>query len=452
MSQLNENFVDKMRALLGEETEDFLKSLENPPQKAITINKDRLGDVEISKIIDFNISPIPQVDNGYYVDENISIGKTIAHHLGAIYSQEPSAMYPVEMLDITPGDIVLDLCSAPGGKSVQILEKLGGSGLLVANEIVYSRAKILYENLNRMGFKNFVITCASPSDFEKTKLKFDKILVDAPCGGEGMFRKKDFDFNAYNNASIETNAKRQLSILESIKGLLKDGGHLVYSTCTYDIEENEKVVANFLRENEEFTLLEYPRLNSDTVRGIKLDGVNTDFTCRRYPHKFNGEGQFMALMKKSGNDDFDYTTEDILADGFKGIYRKEIDTLKSETKEYLTLDSLNLAKKNDSVFILPDPLLDLRGLNVLSMGVLLGNFNKGIFKPAHIAFHSYPEIFKNKIELEKNQVSQYLQGLEIDVDDGQKGICVVTHQGISLGGGKIVNGRLKNYYPKELRN
>lgn len=441
-----------MHNLLGDELDDFLESLENPIKKAVTVNMSRLKNNQIEDIIDFVISPISQVENGYYVEEDISIGKTIPHHLGVAYSQEPSAMYPVEMLDITPGDIVLDLCASPGGKSIQILEKLQGKGLLVANEIMYSRAKILYENLNRMGFKNFVITCVSPSDFEKTSLKFDKILVDAPCGGEGMFRRKNFDFNAYNNSSIETNSRRQISILESIKELLKSGGKLVYSTCTYDIEEDENVVATFLEKNKNFTLLKYPRLHNDTVSGIKINEYNTQYTLRRYPHKFNGEGQFMALLQKDGEDPFDYTIDSILADGFKGIYRKEIDTLKIATKEYLNLYEINLAKKNDSVFILPDTLLDLRGLNVLSVGVLLGNINKDTFKPSHTAFHSYPEIFKNKIEIDRGDCEKYLQGLELDTETNTHGICVVTFKGIAIGGGKITNGRLKNYYPKELRN
>ena len=154
-------------------------------------------------------------------------------------------MYPVELLDIKEGDFVLDLCASPGGKSIQILEKLNGSGFLLSNEIVYSRAKILYEKLNRMGFNNFAITCNSPQDFIGSDLKFDKIIVEAPCGGEGMFRKDNFDLNAYKQSNIETNANRQMEILNCAKSLLKDGGHLVYSTCTYDRRENEQVIEKF---------------------------------------------------------------------------------------------------------------------------------------------------------------------------------------------------------------
>lgn len=451
MSQPKDIFADKMRALLGDETENFFKALESPPQKAVTINMSRLGRNAIEEVLDFPISPIPKVENGYYIDRDLSIGKTIAHHLGIVYSQEPSAMYPVEMLDITPGDIVLDLCSAPGGKSIQILEKLKGQGLLVANEIVYSRAKILYENLNRMGFDNFVITCNAPSDFEKTSLKFDKILVDAPCGGEGMFRRKNFDFNSYNNASIETNSKRQSSILNSIKRCLRKGGKLVYSTCTYDIEENERVVANFLKENADFQIQNYPRLQDVTTQGFEVNGEDTQFSLRRYPHKFAGEGQFMALMQKDGEEDIS-TCDEVIADGFKGIYRKELDQLKRVVGAYANINNTNLVKKNESIFLVPDTLVNLRGLNVLSIGTLLGNLNNNGFKPSHTAFHSQPQIFENSIELSREDTLKYLQGLEIDTDSNVVGIVVVTYKGIALGGGKIVNERLKNYYPRELRN
>ena len=231
-------FEEKMKVLLGDGFDNFKLSLDKPSQKAITINTLRIDLDTFKDLADFTYTPIPKISNGYYVD-SFRFGSHILNHAGIIYSQEPSAMYPVELLDIKENDLVLDICASPGGKSIQILEKLNGSGLLVSNEIVYNRAKILYENLNKMGFYNFAITCNNPKDFENLETKFDKILVDAPCGGEGMFRKDNFDFNAYKLINIETNAKRQLSILDSVKNLLKDGGRLVYSTCTYDIRENE---------------------------------------------------------------------------------------------------------------------------------------------------------------------------------------------------------------------
>ncbi|MGN0961184.1 MAG: hypothetical protein ACI4PF_03170 [Christensenellales bacterium] len=453
MQQFNESFVTKMQGLLKEQTPKFLEALNNPIKKAMTVNFGRLNRNNFNSLVDFDISPIPQVSNGFYINDEIKIGKHPLSHLGVIYSQEPSAMYPIQMLDIKEGEIILDLCASPGGKFIQILEKLNGTGLLVSNEIVYNRAKVLYENLNRMGFKNFAITCNSPADFEKTNLKFDKILVDAPCSGEGMFRRKNFDFQAYNNSSIETNSKRQLSILNSIKNLLKPNGKLVYSTCTYDIQENENVIVNFLKNNPNFKLIDYPRLNDVTSEGIKIEGFDTQFCKRRYPHLFEGEGQFMALLEKTDKQETETEKNDnFSASGYCNLFKKDIEVLRKEFENYANIQGLKLVKKNDNIFILPDTLLDFENLNLLSIGTLLGSIIKGTFKPAHNSFHTYPEIFKNNIELNDLQLDEYLKGLEIDIDSPLNGICAVSYKGIPLGGGKLINGRLKNYYPKELRN
>lgn len=451
MSGFSEDFKIKMEKLLREDTPKFFLSLEEPIQKAITVNFSRMSKEKFERVVDFNISQVPEVDNGYYVDNNLGIGKHILSHLGVIYSQEPSAMYPVEMLDVKPGDIVLDLCSAPGGKSIQILEKLNDNGLLVANEIVYNRAKILYENLNRMGFKNFAITCNSPQDYEDSSLLFDKILVDAPCGGEGMFRRKNFDFKAYNNASIETNTKRQLNILNSIKNRLKPNGNLVYSTCTYDIRENEEVIAKFLNENPDFEVIECAKLNNVTAEGIKIEPHNTNLCRRRYPHLFAGEGQFMALLHKKGKSN-ESPAFKFSANGYSGVYKKDLEILRQDFAKHVNIQNLNLIKHNDSIFVLPDITPDFNNLNLLSIGTLMGNISKGAFKPAHNFFHTFGTLFQNQIELSSTQVQKYLQGLEIDIQNEPTGICVVTHMNTPLGGGKIVNGKLKNYYPKELRN
>lgn len=447
---VNEEFQLKMQKLLGDSAPDFFSALDTPCKKAITLNLNRINKEKFEDLADFNYTPIPEVNNGYIV-ENLKFGEHILSHMGAIYSQEPSAMYPVEMLDIEKGDIVLDLCSAPGGKSIQILEKLDGTGLLVANEIVYNRAKILYENLNRMGFKNFIITCASPEEFQNTDLKFDKILVDAPCGGEGMFRRDNFDFTSYNLASIETNAKRQRSILDSIKNLLKYNGKLVYSTCTYDIRENEEVVKDFLEHNIDYSIINYPRLDNVTTQGVKIGNYHTEYCKRRYPHLFEGEGQFMALFQRENYENED-NLQKFYAKGYSPIYKKDVELLKKYFKDVADISNLDIYKRNDNYYAVPECDLDFNDINVLTPGVLIGSLNKGIFKIAHEFYHSYPELFFNQVELDINQIKDYIKGYEIDTDCNKSGICVVTHLGIALGGGKIVNGKLKNYYAKNLRN
>lgn len=442
-------FVDKMKGLLGSDAESFFASLESPSQKAITVNFSRIDRDTFESLADFDFKPIEAISNGYYT-ENLKVGSHIFNHLGLIYSQEPSAMLPVEMLNIEKGDFVLDISAAPGGKSIQILEKLDNSGVLVSNEIVYNRAKILYENLSRMGFRNFAITNNSPADFEKTNLKFDKILVDAPCGGEGMIRKNNFDMEAFSQSNIETNAKRQLSILNSVKGLLKDGGRLVYSTCTYDIRENEGVIAEFLKENPNFKIIKPDTLfDTVSVEGIKIEGFDTQFSKRRYPHKHPGEGQFMAILIKDGDEEIEL--EDFNSHNIAPVYRKDMHDIEREIKSVVDLKGLNLLKRNETIFITPDIPMDFGKLNLVTVGTVFGNLNKSTFKINHNFYHTYADRFTNTIDLDENQVYKYLHGEEIDIDDNIFGIVAVTHRGIALGGGKAVNGRLKNYYPKELR-
>lgn len=467
--ELSKDFILKMQNLLGAQSDAFFDSLNNPSTKAITVNYSRISGKDFKELADFKHEKIYATDNGFYTD-GLKFNENILSHLGAIYSQEPSAMFPVEMMDIKKGDYILDVCSAPGGKSIQILEKLSGTGMLVSNEIVYSRAKILYENLTRMGFDNFAITCNSPEDFEKTNLKFDKILVDAPCGGEGMIRKNGFDPDALKSSSIETNAKRQLSILNSVKNLLKDGGTLVYSTCTYDIRENEEVVAKFLKENPNFHLVEPDKkFDEVTVCGVTIEDLPTHYTKRRYPHLYKGEGQFMAVLKKDGKEDLTYLP--LTIDNIKPISRKDYSDIARELKNItdlggrtiqqlgltakhdsvIDLTGLNLFKRGDTIYTVPDLYIDLSKLNVLTVGTILGTLNKGNLKIHHNFYHTYPMRFRNRIDLDEEQAKKYLHGEEIDIDENLKGITAVTYRGIGLGGGKCVNGRLKNYYPKELR-
>lgn len=447
--QLSQEFINKMHNLLGEESSKFFESLNQPAIKGITVNYNAISRNLFEEMADFQHTPVPEVSNGYIVN-NLKFGNHILSHLGIIYSQEPSAMYPVEMLEIEEGDIVLDLCASPGGKSLQILEKLKGSGFLVSNEIVYNRAKILYENLSKSNYKNFAITCNSPSDYEKSNLMFDKIIVDAPCGGEGMFRKNDFDFNAYNNSSIESNAKRQISILNSIKGLLKKGGKLLYSTCTYDIRENEDVVGKFAQENN-FEILPNPRMNDVTSQGL-LSQYNdkTIHTRRRYPHIFQGEGQFMALLCNNNDTTLSQSPKMIIP-GYDVAYKKDMEILTKAFKGVANIADITIVKRNDNYYALPKTHIDLTSLNVVTIGTLMGSINKGVFKIAHEFYRAYSENFLRKFELNDNQVVEYLKGYEIDLNADIEGLGVVTYHNLPLGGGKAVNNKIKNYYPKHLR-
>lgn len=448
---LPQEFVDKMKSLLGRDSDDFFASLDKPSQKGITINTNRIDTKTFENCFDQKIEKIPLINNGYYVD-SFKFSENLFNHLGVIYSQEPSAMYPVELLDIKENDIVLDVCASPGGKSIQILEKLNGTGLLLSNEIVYKRAKILEENITRMGFDNYIISCNAPEDLQKANCLFDKILVDAPCGGEGMIRKNNFDINCYNPNAIDSNAKRQLDILESVKDLLKVGGNLVYSTCTYDIRENEQVVYNFLKNNSEFELVYNDKFKSICESGIKIADSNTDYTWRRYPHIHRGEGQFMALFIKKGEDKRVSTPKEYSIRGFEKVNNKELALIDRTLKGILDCNQIDFSylKKCDEIFVLPKEKLDVKNLNILSLGCSLGTIQKDNLKISHEFYHTYGNLFKQKIELNEEEARKYIRGEELDTSL-TNGIYAVTHLSIPLGGGKISNNRLKNYYKKNYR-
>lgn len=447
---LPNNFVDKINKLLGNESSQFFRALDNPPQKGITVNFPRMDKDTFVSHFEESIEKIPLVDNGYYVG-NFKFGENIFNHLGIIYSQEPSAMYPVELLDIRQGDTVLDVCASPGGKSIQILEKLNGTGLLVSNEIVFKRAKILQENITRMGYDNFIITCNSPEDYEDINFTFDKIIIDAPCGGEGMIRKANFDMNNYMPDSIDTNAKRQLKILNSVKHLLKNNGTLVYSTCTYDVRENEQVIANFLSENNQFEIVDKSEFRDVCTEGIKIDNCNTHLALRRYPHKCRGEGQFMIALRKKC-DDID-NTKDLKNSIFKNyskINNKDKDIINATLKDIIDTKDMEFVKKDNFIFTIPTVKIDTQSLNVIYLGVFVGEIKQNALKISHEFYHTYGNRFYHQIELDKSQATRYIHGEELDIDKPNN-IYAVNYLGTTIGGGKIVNGRLKNYYSKELR-
>lgn len=448
---LPQDFVEKMKTMLGCDCDDFLASLDKPAQKGITVNTNKIDTKTFENCFDQHIEKIPLISNGYYVD-SFKFSENLFNHLGIIYSQEPSAMYPVELLGIEENDIVLDVCASPGGKSIQILEKLKGAGLLLSNEIVYKRAKILEENITRMGFENCIITCNSPEDLQKANCLFDKILVDAPCGGEGMIRKNNFDINCYNPNAIDSNVKRQLEILESVKDLLKVGGNLVYSTCTYDIRENEQVVYNFLKNNQDFELILDDKFKSVCESGIKIADTHTDYSWRRYPHKHRGEGQFMALFTKRGEGREINIPREYNIRGFEKVNNKELTLINKTLKDILDCNQIDFdyLKKNDEIFVLPKEKIDVKNLNILNIGCLLGIIQKDNLKISHEFYHTYGNLFKQKIELSQDDAKKYIHGEEIDTDLSN-GIYAVTHISIPLGGGKISNGRLKNYYKKNYR-
>lgn len=451
MKALPVDFENRMKNLLGDEFSSYKASLEEEPVRSLRVNTNKISLEDFNKINIFNTEKIPYSPTGFYFDYE-KIGNHPYHHAGMIYVQEPGAMAPAECLTISEDWLCLDMCSAPGGKSTQLRNKLGENGILVSNEIIPSRCKILTSNVERLGLKNVITTCMDSERIARLYPKtFDFIMVDAPCSGEGMFRKEQIAIDEWSKENVEKCATRQKEILENASKCLKNGGYIVYATCTFSLEENEMLIDEFLSNHPEFELLRVnEEVEKNTSDGIFFDGCkceNITFTRRVYPHKNKGEGQFMALLhntdpeaqsefsknSKSSNVKIDKTVFEFL-DGVLTTYDKACVKMNNDTPIYFNGD------------------FDTSKATVYMKGVTIGEIKKNYIQPHHQFFMAMDESFKRKIELdcESDEIKKYLHGEEFDTTC-ENGWAVVTVNGCSLGGVKVVNGRAKNHYPKGLR-
>ena len=447
MKQLPTSYENRMKRLLGEDFESYLNELQNPPVKAFRVNTDKISLEEFEKINIFGQEKIPYVSNGYYLDFE-KIGNHPYHHAGLIYVQEPAAMAPAECVDIEPHWCVLDMCAAPGGKSTQLKNKLGENGVLVSNEIIASRCKILTGNIERLGLNNTVVTCMDTKKlstvFENT---FDLVMVDAPCSGEGMFRKEEIAVSEWSEANVQMCAKRQLQILENAVKTLKIGGFIVYATCTFSLEENEMTVDAFLENHPEFEIVPVnKRVAENTADGIKFDGCrceNIHFARRFYPHKAKGEGQFMAVLHHKGE-----KTAEIIGGEAKKVNKIVYDFLDDTLTEY---NPQYLSEYNGNP-IYYNNRLPIKDGTAFCCGVTIGEIRKNYILPHHQFFMALGRKFKRKINLPLGSegLVKYLHGEEFDTDT-QNGWASVMVDGAPLGGVKVVNGKAKNHYPKGLR-
>lgn len=449
MKSLPIEFQERMKTLLGDEYDDFLKSYDEKSVRAFRVNTDKISLPEFEKLNIFSQEKIPYVENGFYFDYD-GIGNHPYHHAGMFYIQEPAAMVPVESIDIEPDWKVLDLCAAPGGKSSQIKNKLGEKGILVSNEIVPSRCKILTGNMERMGFKNVVTTCMHPQKLQKEFPKtFDMIMVDAPCSGEGMFRKEEIAIDEWTPENVKMCAERQTEILDCAVKMLKDGGYIVYSTCTFSLEENEMTVDSFLENYPEFELVPTTeRVRENTADGVIFDGCkceNLNYTRRCYPHKTKGEGQFVAVLHNIAESN----TERF----FVPFGKDKLDKMLTDFLDD-TLVSYNKANvqiyNGNPVYFTPDFPIP-RGV-AFACGVTIGEIRKNYIQPHHQFFMAMGKDFKRKINLTSHSdvIKKYLHGEEFQTDC-PNGWAVVMVDGCTVGGVKVSNGKAKNHYPKGLR-
>ncbi len=391
--QLPELFTKRMEELLDEEEfKALLHSYTMPRYKGIRTNTLKCSPETMTGLVPFETQRVPWCPTGYYIDEDIRPGKNPAYYAGLYYVQEPTAMTSAEALDPAPGDWVLDLCAAPGGKTTQLACKLGGEGLLVANELVANRSTILASNVERMGIANAIILNEFPEHLVDTFYQsFDKILVDAPCSGEGMFRKEPAALSEWSPERVERCGQRQLKILETVDKLLKPGGVLVYSTCTFAPAENEEVVATFMEH--------YPYV----TEAIDLEGLvdhgrpqwtkNGELavahTLRVMPYHVRGEGHFVARLRKAMPQELTEEARPKKSKGrtkLKGASSKDLVDYLSFSKDYLVDISYdNLHRMGDRLYALPPGLSPerLKGLRTLRPGLHLGDFKKNRFEPSH---------------------------------------------------------------------
>ena len=439
-----EKFRIRMKEMLGEEYDAFIAALENKEAvRSLRVNKIKCLPQHFEELCDFKIDPIDHIAFAYRFYED-KIGGNPLHHAGAFYVQDPSAMLPVAAAKgiIWPGMRVLDMCAAPGGKTTQLASLLLSEGCLVANEKVTSRARILQGNVERMGIKNAVVTNCNPDAVAKNyKEYFDFVLCDAPCSGEGMFRKYDNAADEWSEENVTLCAQRQLEILHYAAEAVAGDGYLMYSTCTFSKEENEDVVSAFLQEHKNFEIVP---IDHD-VKAVTADGIDMPEARRFYPHKAEGEGQFLCLLKKTDGGKSDVSFDDNL----KKLKKED----KTVCEEFL-LDTLGFVP--DEIRMLRDNAVLVDGLSApdstFSCGVTLGEVTKGRLVPHHHFFSAYGAEMLRKVHLEPNdpRLVAYLRGEGFNADV-ENGWCAVTVGGIAVGGGKAVNGFVKNHYPKGLR-
>ncbi len=450
---LPKDFQDKMQRLLQEEYREFIKGYDKASFSSLRINTLKADAAEVANAGIFDFTPVPWCPTGYYYPANQRPGRHSYHHAGVFYIQEASAMSVAECADIVPGEKVLDLCAAPGGKSTQIAAKLCGKGLLVSNEIVPNRAKILSQNIERMGVKNAIVTNESPEKLEKAfKGFFDKIIVDAPCSGEGMFRKEPAVVNEWSLSQVEVCANRQRLILESAHKMLAPGGVMVYSTCTFSPEENEMTVDSFLNSHPEYELIQ-PQIHRYFSAGVPQwshsQNPQLTKTMRLFPHKINGEGHFVAVLRKNGGETGKIKAAKATND--KKLLQPYFDFEKKYLKD-ISFDNFVLFGEN--LYSMPENAPDLSGIKVLRCGLHLGEIKKGRFEPSHsLAMALNKDNVRQYLSYpcDSDEMLSYLKGEALHTEKDFKGWCLICTDGYSVGWAKVTDGTAKNHYPKGLR-
>ena len=448
------DFTAREKTLLGDRFEELYTYATAQPARGVTVNTLRCTPDWFAAHTDFSAEPSKFCRTAFTTAADFRPGRHPWHHAGLLYAQEPSASAPAALLDVRPGMRVADLCAAPGGKTSQLAAALQGQGLLLANEFVAARAEILRQNLERMGVTNAVITNEDTASLAKALPgQFDRVLVDAPCSGEGMFRKEAVAAAQHSDALVAHCAELGAEILENAAVLLAPGGVLVYSTCTFASAEDEAQIAAFLARHPEFTLCDLSGCGFG--RPGEENRAPAGFAagcCRRIWPADGGEGHFMAKLQKAADAEAPNPPK---AKPPKAL-KAPAEWLDFAKTYFPALASRPLAGAGEWLLLHAPGSegLNTAKLRVVRGGVLAGRVLKKRFQPAHALFMAYGADCTNREELTlaDPRTAAWLRGEEINAATAQNGWCAVLVDGFPLGGGKVSGGRIKNHYPKGLRN
>lgn len=427
---LPDKYLNAMKSLLKDEYDDYLACFDSPQIHSLRVNTSKISVDRFKEIFPYNLEQVPWCKDGFYFDD-LSISKHPYYYAGLYYLQEASAMLPAEVLPIEEGDIVLDACAAPGGKSLKLLDKLNNTGLLVSNDISISRASALLRNIERAGFSNYYVIAKDIIELEEHFPKyFDKILLDAPCSGEGMFRKDKALIESWKERDCEYFSPIQKRLIQACINMLKEGGKLVYSTCTFDVREDEEIIQYALDNNSNIKLLPIEKYD-----GFK--DANDGYGVKLFPHRIKGEGHYVCLLQKDGNS---HKCESRVR------AKTDISFINELNKRFY--DGI-FEKINDYIYFLKP--INIKGIRVLRSGLLLGKETKYGFEPSQqLAMNLKINEYNNVLNLKSsdNLVEKYLKGETIETNSNLNGMVLVCVDDCPLGFAKAKNGVLKNKIDK----